>query len=462
MSGSKVVRYKRRPRAVALIYALVLMYIIGFVYLYAKKAKVQTYEVNTGSLTNNATFTAIAVRDETVYDSPYSGDVNYYQREGTRVKKGDTIYTVDETGRVSEILSSYTKAGENSLSSQNLSDLKTTLNNYRTDYDGSDFTYIYDLKSDLNATVLQAINENIMNNLDSIIENTGSQNLFRAQEAESNGIVVYSVDGYEQINQDNIKSSDFNKNNYNKNSLKSEALIVAGNPAYKLVNSEDWYLLIKLTKDDIDNYGLSAKKSLNIRIKKDNMTLKCGFSIIERSDGYYGKLSLDSYMIRYVSERFLDVELVTTGKSGMKLPVSAVTENEFYVIPKDYMTKGGNSDNNGFICEKYDSNGNYESSFVEPEIYKVTDDMVYVGKEDFEEGVSIVMPDSSSRYALGPTEKIQGVYCVNTGYTVFCTVEIIDENNEYYIVKQNVTHGISVYDRIVLDADKYKPNDMIY
>ena len=62
------------------------------------------------------------------------------------------------------------------------------------------------------------------------------------------------------------------------------------------------------------------------------MTFTCGFSIIEKSDGYYGKLSVDSYMIRYASERFLDIELVTTGKSGMKIPVSAVTENEFYVI----------------------------------------------------------------------------------------------------------------------------------
>ena len=145
MSSSKVVRYKRRPRAVALIFALVLVYIICFVVLYMTKSKVQTYEVNTGSLTNNAVYTAIALRSENVYYSPYSGDVNYYQREDTRVKKGDTIYSVDETGRVSEILASYNKVGENSLSKQNLADIKSTLNNYKTDYDGSDFSYIYDL-----------------------------------------------------------------------------------------------------------------------------------------------------------------------------------------------------------------------------------------------------------------------------------------------------------------------------
>ena len=433
MPGNKVVRYKRRPRAVAFIFALVLIYIICFFVLYTTKAKVQTYEVNVGSLTNNAVFTALAVREESVYNSPYSGNVNYYQREGTRVKKGDTIYTVDETGRVSEILSSYNKLGENSLSEKNLSDIKTTLNNYKTDYDGSDFTYVYDLKSDLNVTVLQSINENVVANLDSIVENTGSQNLFQTVTAESNGIVVYAVDGYEQINDNNVTTNHFNKDNYNKNNL----------------------------KDDIDEYGLASKKSLNIKIKKDNMTVKCGFSIIEKSDGYYGKLSLDSYMIRYAQERFLDIELVTTGKSGMKIPVSAVTENEFYEIPRSYLTKGGNSSNQGFICEKYD-NGNLITTFVEADIYKLTDDYVYVSKSDWESGIAVVMPDSASRYVIGATKKLKGVYCVNTGYTIFCPVEIIDENNEYYIVKQNLTHGISVYDRIILDALKYQPNEMIY
>ncbi len=462
MSSSKVVRYKRRPRAVALIFALVLIYIICFFVLYITNSKVQTYEVNTGSLTNNAVYTAIALRSENVYYSPYSGNVNYYQRENTRVKKGDTIYSVDETGRVSDILASYNKVGENSLSKQNLADIKSTLNNYKTSYDGSDFSYVYDLKSDLNSMVLQSINENIMNNIDSIVESTGSQNLFRTIPAEINGIVVYAVDGYEGKEPETITAADFNKDNYNKNNLKAETITVSGNPAYKIVTSENWYLMIKLSQDDINKYGLQSKKNIDIRVKKDNMTFNCGFSIVEKNDGFYGKLSLDSYMIRYASERFLDIELVTTGRSGMKIPVSSVTENEFYEIPKSYMTKGGNSNNYGFITEKYDENGNLISSFTEADIYKTTDDSVYVNKDNFDAGTVIVMPDSSSRYVVGPVAKLKGVYCVNTGYTIFCPVEIIDQNNEYYIVKQKVTHGITVYDRIILDADKYKPNEMIY
>ena len=100
MAGKKVVRYRRKPKAAAIIFGIVLVYIVCFIVIYVSKAKVQTYEVEVGSLMNNASFTAVALRQEEVYNSSYSGDINYYQREGTRVMTGDTVYTVDETGRV--------------------------------------------------------------------------------------------------------------------------------------------------------------------------------------------------------------------------------------------------------------------------------------------------------------------------------------------------------------------------
>ena len=39
---------------------------------------------------------------------------------------------------------------------------------------------------------------------------------------------------------------------------------------------------------------------------------------------------------------------------------------------------------------------------------------------------------------------------------------IIDENNEYVISKKSISHGVSIYDRIVLDAEKYSLNQLIY
>ena len=167
-------------------------------------------------------------------------------------------------------------------------------------------------------------------------------------------------------------------------------------------------------------------------------------------------------MLRYATERFLDIEIGTASDSGLKIPASAVTENEFYTIPKEFLTKGGNSNDYGFICESYNSSGEAVVKFVAADIYKSTDELCYVSKKDFESGATIIMPDSSKKYTVGPVDKLKGVYCINTGYTSFKLIDIIDQNNEYYIVKKGISHGISTYDRILLDAYNYSDNQMIY
>lgn len=461
-SNRKVIKYRRRPHAAAFIFGIIIVYIICFVSMYLSKSKVQTYEVEAGSLTTNSSYTGIAVRDEVIYRSDYSGNINYYQRENTKIKNSDIVYTIDETGHVSEILSQYNLSEENSLSKESLANIKSVLNSFKTGYDGSNFSDLYDLKTDINYMVLESMNQNIMANLESIIENTGSQDLFRTVTSDAGGVVVYSVDGYEEISSDTITNADFDKAKYTKTNLKAQDLIVAGNPAYKLINNEAWYILIQLTQEDIEKLDLTSKTTMNIKFKKDNITAAAGFSIINRDGNYYGKLSLNKYMIRYASERFLDIELVTSSKAGLKIPVSAVTESEFYTIPKEYLTTGGNSNNSGFICEAYDSSGQLVTSFKEADIYRNTDTNYYVSCNDFEKGTIIVKPDSSERYIIAATEKLKGVYCVNTGYTQFEQIEILDSNNEYYIVKKGLSHGLAAYDHIVLDAGKYTENQMIY
>ena len=121
------------------------------------------------------------------------------------------------------------------------------------------------------------MNQSIMANLESIIENTGSRNLFRTVSAESGGVIVYSIDGYEDLTADTVTPSDFDKNKYTKTNLKAQELVVAGNPAYKLINNESWYILIPLTQSDIDKMDLTSKSTINIIIKKDNVTTTADF-----------------------------------------------------------------------------------------------------------------------------------------------------------------------------------------
>ncbi len=459
---NKVVKYKRKPSVALVIFAAILIYVICFVVMFISKSKVQVYEVDMGSLSNNAEFTGIAVREEQVYNSQYSGNINYYQKEGTKVKVGDTIYTVDETGRVAQILSGYTNSGENSLSKDSLATIKSMLNSFRTSYDGSNFSSVYDLKTDINSEVLYAMNANIMENLDSIIESTGSENLFRTITSDIPGVVTYYIDGYEGVNSENVSKTHFEKGNYTKQNLKAEELVVNESPAYKLVTNENWYILINLTQEDILKYDLSDKTSITIRFKKDDVTAGCGFSIVSKGGEFFGKITLNRYMIRYVNDRFLDIEIMTSTRNGLKVPVSALTDCDFYTVPKEFLTTGGNSNSSGFICETYDTSGNVNTQFIAATVYKTVNDMCYISTEELTAGANIVMPDSSKRYTVGPTMKLRGVFCVNSGYTEFKLVEIIDENSEYIISKKGIANGVSVYDRIILDAAKYTINQMVY
>jgi len=460
-SNGNVVKFRKKPKAALIIFIIVLIYVIAFGWLYATRRKVQTYVVNTGTLTANTVFSGIAVRQESIMNSAYNGNVNYYMREGTKAKVGDIVYTVDETGRVAQLIADASNSDSNSLSDENLKIIKSTLNSFKTAYSGDNFSAVYDLKADLNSTVLQSINENIMSNLDSIISSTGSQNLFQTIHADTSGIVVYSIDGYESLTENDITKDTFKKDKYNKNNLKSQDIIVSGNPAYKMVTSENWYIYIQLTQSDIDKYELNGRNSLQIRFVKDNITAEVPFSIVKKDDIILGRFSLDKYMIRYATDRFIDIEIQASASNGLKIPLSSIVEKDFYTIPKSYMTTGGNTSTYGFLCEHY-VNNELVTEFIAADIYAVKDDMCYVDMNSFGQGDTILLTDSRDRYTVGTKAALQGVYCANTGYTIFRTIEIVEQNSEYCIVRKGTSYGISVYDHIILEGSNVNENEMIY
>ena len=60
----------------------------------------------------------------------------------------------------------------------------------------------------------------------------------------------------------------------------------------------------------------------------------------------------DTGMIRYAQERYLDLELILEDESGLKIPKSSVTSKEFYIVPEDYLTQGGNSKSSGVLVDE--------------------------------------------------------------------------------------------------------------
>ena len=165
-------------------------------------------------------------------------------------------------------------------------------------------------------------------------------------------------------------------------------------------------------------------------------------------------------MITFATERFIDIELLTDDKQGLKIPVSAIVDREFYLIPEEYMTKGGDSDADGFIREAYLESGEKTSEFVEADVYDKVDGKIYVDTKVFNSGDVLIKPDSTDSFTVSEkTKLISVVYNMNSGYADFRKIKLLYSNKEYAIVESGTMYGLNVYDHIVLNGKDVEDKD---
>lgn len=94
--------------------------------------------------------------------------------------------------------------------------------------------------------------------------------------------------------------------------------MTAGNPVFKEVTSEGWALYFPLN-EKLHTELVSATK-LQFRFLKDNVTFTAPFSIIQNGSEYFGKIFMSNSLVRYASDRYLEIELIMNKKTGLKIP----------------------------------------------------------------------------------------------------------------------------------------------
>ena len=82
--------------------------------------------------------------------------------------------------------------------------------------------------------------------------------------------------------------------------------------------------------------------------------------------------------------------------------------------------------------------------------------------ENFKAGDILVRPDSQSRFEVGETGTLEGVYSINKGYAMFRQISIIDQNEEFCIVESGTPYGIAQFDHIVLDGSSVQEETILY
>lgn len=443
-----------------MVFAVILVYVVICVVMYFRTDHIVRYSVQEGSLTSNSIYKGIALRQEQVVTGQDAGYVNYFAREGERTAVGDLVYTVDETGRLSD----YIKAGangENSLSEGDLSQIKTDIISFVHGFDRKQFDEVYNFRHNMESMAVKLANYNILENADALNDASGTV-LINYRNAVNSGIVLYSTDGYENLKLEDMTAELFDEENYERNYLVNNGLVAAGDPVYKLVTGEDWSIVIQTDKEVADRL-VNDEKYVEVRFLKNQYTAwGQAASYTNEAGDTFVSLTFTNSMISFCTDRFIDVELLLDEETGLKIPNSAIVTKEFFIVPKSYVTKGGVNGNDGVLLETYNEEGEATTQFVETEIYEETETEYYLDDSTLRANNYIVMPETGEKYAIHKTGTLKGVYNINKGYADFKQISILYDNDEYSVVKSNTNYGLNVYDYIVLNAEMVKDNQFIY
>lgn len=443
-----------------MLFGMLFIYMAFSAILYLTSPKIESYQVIAGPLSRNETYTGLAIREESVHQAETSGYITYYAREGSKINADGVVYGISSTK---------TSDSQTELSTDELSSIRNQMLNFSKGFNSSNFNSTYSFKYEMEGNILQYAgvtgnSTSDQNDSTSSVVSYGNQTI---NKADSDGIVLYSKDGYEGRTVDSLTTEDFDQNSYHETDLKTQGSVNTGDSLYTLITDEKWSLILPLSEKQAAK--LADRTAVRVKFLKDDKTQSGDFSIIEIDGAKYGKIDFNKGLIRYASDRFLEIELVTNTVTGLKVPLSSIVTKEFYIIPSKYATTNTDSQETGFMVQSNGKNNTFVTStiYAQEEQSGSKDDgetsyLYYVDKKDFKEGDVIISQKDQSKFVVSDIGVLEGVYCINQGYAVFRRIEILDQNEEYAIVSKATSYGLSRYDHIVRNADNVNEEDILY
>lgn len=435
------------------IFLIIFAYLAVSVILSLMKENISICRVEAGQIVNSAVFTGVCIRDEAVIPAKGNGYINFYIGEGDKAASSGNIYLLNSeapTQRTEEV-------SETSNKPIDYSEMRDLVTVFTKNYSDNQFSQVYSLDNTMQSLSTEMISQSEIQNYES---NTSNGKIITS---DSSGIVSYFYDGYENLTVEDINAQVFSESGYEIRQIDPYTYVQDGEAAYKMVYSHQWQIVIPLS--DAQTEMLANTTSVNIVFTKDNIETIADFYIQNGNDGAYGVLTLNDYMVRYISERFIDIELVFTEVTGLKIPTSALTKKDFYQIPIEYLIQDKNSYETGFYREKTNEDGEVVADFCTSNIYYQDENYFYVSMDEFDLGDfvgKLNSADAEERFRIGATGQLDGVYNVNKGYTQFEIVRILHQNSDYCIVQENLSYSVAIYDNIVLNSKNVTENQIVY
>ena len=156
----------------------------------------------------------------------------------------------------------------------------------------------------------------------------------------------------------------------------NDELVETGSFVYKFVRDENWSLIIKATPEEAKR--VSGMDYVEVKFLKTLTTSWGKVTVLSETDEYsLIQLSFTNSMVSFCKDRFVDIELLVEEDNGLKIPNSSIAEKPFFLIDKEYVTKGGNSSGLSVLRKEQGDEGETVKN-VEISVYKEDDDVYYV------------------------------------------------------------------------------------
>jgi hypothetical protein len=447
-----------------LIFAIII-YLI-FIFLQSiSKPHIPKYEIVKGDVFENTSFRGIAVRQTKVISSEFNGFIQFLVADGSKVGAKTNVYAVTTKAINTDNI---IKVDNSALSSEETKNIIKSQSNYFDKFSEKNFDQIYALRNDVSSNLNHNMSELIQSQIKKEID--AKQLNGDIYTSKNDGIISFHIDGLEGINLEKAKELLGDNGTKATNVISNNDKVSKGENIYKIVSSNKWQLITKINKDTksrletIVNKVNEANKNLlnkelpqvNVKFAKDDQIVSASFSLSK----YNGKdlliLNFSDSLVRYIDERYLNIELELNNDEGLKIPNTAITEKKLIEIDKDYYSDGriqfvskGGMQLKSVSC-KYASDGKY---YFSPEALKGITKI-----NSFTNG------DIYDIKRKPKTKTFTGVYNIRTGYANFYPVDIISKFDNYVIVKDysDFKYGPTEYTPIALNGDKIHEGETIF
>lgn len=430
------------------IFTVIFIYLAVNLALYFTRSHVSFSEVEYGRIEDSDSFTGFAVRSDSVVYAISAGYVSYSVNDSERAAKDGNVCIIAQTDNISD-----SSDIASSMTENDYSDIQDQISNYYTRFSSDNYSAVNSLHYQIGNIYSRVVSRS---NIDSLENSSQDNSGYTVMKAAQAGIISYTIDGFEGTALSDV-TSDMVNGSAEEQRLAAGSYVESGAPVYKIITDDTWQIVIQPDEDQLSRF--QDLDEVNVTFNRDDVSTTAQVSIINNDGTDLVSLSFSNYLVRYCDERYLDITVNWGDYEGLKIPESSVVSKDFLQIPVSYLVTDDQSDQTGL-----EAGTAGEPVLIKPKIYKNDGSYVYIDPNDeaLEGYTQIISQDDGSTLNLSDAAvPLDGVYCINSGYTEFRIIEILYKYGDYCIIDEKTANGISLYDHIVLDGQSVTEGQVI-